>query len=66
MVVALYQSPIQSHDEFSNFVTNFESILEARTLKKPFLTKVLGDFNAKKNPGLIRTILHMKDQFCMT
>ena len=48
MVVALYRSPIQSHDEFSNFVTNFELILEARTLKKLFLTKVLGDFNAKK------------------
>ena len=41
---------IQSHIEFSNFITNLESTSQATTLKKPFLAIVLGDFHAKKMP----------------
>ena len=65
MLVALYWSPDQSYDEFSNVVTNFESTLHAITLKKLFLTMLLGDFNAKNklwfdqdNTMYERTILH--------
>ena len=47
MLVALYQSPSQSHNKFSSFITNLESTLQAITLRKPFLTMVLGGFNAK-------------------
>ena len=50
VLVALYRSPSQSQNEFSNFITNLESTLQAITLKKPFLTMVLGDFNAKNKP----------------
>ena len=45
VLVALHQPPSQSHNEFSSFITNLESILHAITLRKPFLT--MGDFNAK-------------------
>ena len=47
VLVALCRSPSQSHNELSNFVTNLHSTLLATTLKKPFLTMVLSDFNAK-------------------
>ena len=47
MLVALYRSPSQSHNKSSSFITNLESTLQAITLRKPFLTMVLGDFNAK-------------------
>ena len=47
MLVVLYRSPSQSHNEFSSFVTNLESTSQAITLRKPFLTAALGDFNVK-------------------
>ena len=47
MLVALYRSPSQLHNEFSSFITNLESTLYATTLRKPFLTMVLGNLNAK-------------------
>ena len=46
VLVVLFRSPSQ-HSEFSNFITNVESTLHSIALKKPFLTMVLGDFNAK-------------------
>ena len=47
VLVALHQSPSQSHNEFSSFITNLDSILQAATLRNPFLTIVLDDFNPK-------------------
>ena len=47
VLVALYRSLSQSHNEFSSFITNLESTLQAITLRNPFLTTVLGDFNTK-------------------
>ena len=47
MLAALYRSPSQSHDKLSSFITNLASTLQAITLRKPFLTMVLRDFNAK-------------------
>ena len=47
VLVALYRSPSQSHNEFSSFITSSESTLQVKTLRKPFLTMVLRDFNAK-------------------
>ena len=47
MLVALYRSPSQLHNKFSSFITNLESTLYATTLRKPFLTMVLGNLNAK-------------------
>ena len=47
VLVALYLSLSQSRKKFSSFITNLESILQAITLRKLFLTMVLGDFNAR-------------------
>ena len=47
LLVALYRSPSQLHNKFSSFITNLESTLQAITLRKPFLTMILGDFIAK-------------------
>ena len=45
--ISLYRSPSQSSDEFENFVYNLDLMLEALTQKNPFLTVIVGDFNAK-------------------
>ena len=47
--ITLYRSPSQSSDEFENFVYNLDLTLEALTQKNPFLTVIIGDFNAKFN-----------------
>ena len=43
--VALYRSPSQSQDEFEKFELNLDTV----SANNPFLTVVLGDFNAKSN-----------------
>ena len=63
VLVALYRSPSQLHKGFSSSIANLESTLQAKTLRKPFLTMALGVLMQKIKSGLIRTILHMKDQF---
>ena len=45
--ISLYRSPSQASDEFENFVYNLDLTLEALTQKNPFLTVIVGDFNAK-------------------
>ena len=47
--VALYRSPSQSQDEFETFAKNLELNLDTISANNPFLTVVLGDFNAKSN-----------------
>ena len=47
--ISLYRSSSQSSDEFENFVYNLDLMLEALTQKNPFLTVIIGDFNAKFN-----------------
>ena len=47
--ISLYRSPSQSSDEFENFVYNLDLSLQALTQKNPFLTVIIGDFNAKFN-----------------
>ena len=47
VLVALYRSPSQLHNEFFSFITNLESTWQAIILRKPILSMVLGDFNAK-------------------
>ena len=47
--ISLYRSPSQSSDEFENFVYNLDLTLEALTQNNPFLTVIIGDFNAKFN-----------------
>ena len=45
----LYRSPSQTHDEFETFLKNFELTLDKIHKNNPFMTIVLGDFNAKSN-----------------
>ena len=45
----LYRSPSQTQDEFEPFLKNFELTLDKIHENNPFMTIVLGDFNAKSN-----------------
>ena len=45
--ILLYRSPSQNQEKFNTFLDNFESILEIVILFNPFLTILIGDFNAK-------------------
>ena len=45
----LYRSPSQTQDEFETFLKNVELTLDKIHENNPFMTIVLGDFNAKSN-----------------
>ena len=45
--ITLYRSPNQCQDDFESFINNFELNLDSFMTKNPFLTVILGDFNAK-------------------
>ena len=45
----LYSSSSQTQDEFETFLINFEMTLDKIHENNPFMTVVLGDFNAKSN-----------------
>ena len=45
--ITLYRSPNQSQDDFESFINNFELNLDSVIVNNPFLTVLLGDFNAK-------------------
>ena len=47
--ISLYRSPSQCSDEFENFVYNLDLTLDALIQKNPFLTVMIGGFNAKFN-----------------
>ena len=46
-IISLYRSPSQSHDQFEQFLQNFESNLRYITSKNSYITVVIGDFNAR-------------------
>ena len=47
--IHLYRTPSQSQDEFHEFLANLEMNLDDSFNSNPFLTTVIGDFNAKSN-----------------
>ena len=47
--VCLYRSPSQNNDQFETFLENLNLNLDQILQKTPFVTLVLGDFNAKLN-----------------
>ena len=47
--IALYRSPNQRQTDFESFINNFELNLDSIIVNNPFLSVVLGDFNAKTN-----------------
>ena len=46
-ITSLYRSPSQTADEFDNFLNNLNLTLESVIQRNPFLTVVIGDFNAR-------------------
>ena len=48
-IVPLYRSPSQSAKEFENFLNKLNLTMESITLKNPFLTVVIADFNARSS-----------------
>ena len=55
--ISLYISPSQCSNQFENFVYNLDLMLEALTQKNPFLTVIIGDFNAKFSELMKRNLL---------
>ena len=45
--LTLYSSPSQNQDDFQAFTDNLEMNLETLAQRNPFLTVVIGGFNAK-------------------
>ena len=45
-LISLYRSPSLNEEEFNTLLDNFESNLETVSLFTPFLTILIGDFNA--------------------
>ena len=48
-IVSLYRSSSQSADEFDNFLNKLNLTMELITQKNPFLSVVIGDFNARSS-----------------
>ena len=47
--IHLYRSPSQKQDEFQEFKLNLEKNIDALSVNNPFLTVMIGDFNAKSS-----------------
>ena len=43
----VYRSPSQNSDEFESFLSNFEFLLQNIFNRNPYLTPLLGDYNAR-------------------
>ena len=46
-MISLYRSPSQTHDEFYDFLLNFEQFLCDAIARNPFFVLIIGDFIAK-------------------
>ena len=51
-----YRSPSQKQDEFQEFKSNLEMNLDALSTNNPFLTVMIGDFNAKSSNWCLNDI----------
>ena len=47
--ISLYRSPNQSQDDFQSFINKLGYNLDSVMVNNPFLTVILGDFNAKSS-----------------
>ena len=45
----IYRSPSQNNSEFDLFLSNFEKLLSNINERKPFLSVITGDFNARSS-----------------
>ena len=54
--IQLYRSPSQKKDKFQEFKSNLEMNLDALSTNNPFLTVMIGDFNAKSSNWYLNDI----------
>ena len=47
IISSLYRSPSQNSEELESFLTNFEHLLSDINARKPSVSVILGDFNAR-------------------
>ena len=47
IIRTVYRSPGQNFDEFVSFLLNFQFLLQDISNHKPYLTLLLGDYNAR-------------------
>ena len=47
IISSLCRSPSQNSEEFESFLTNFEHLLSDINARKPSVSVILGDFNAR-------------------
>ena len=50
IISSLCRSPSQNSEEFESFLTNFEHLLSDINARKPSVSVILGDFNARSTP----------------
>ena len=48
-ITLIYRSPSQSSEEFDTFLSNFELLLDYIANRNPFVSIIIGDFNARSN-----------------
>ena len=48
-ITLIYRSPSQSSEEFDTFLSNFRLLLDYITNSNPFVSIIIGDFNARSN-----------------
>ena len=48
-ITLTYHSPSQSSEEFDKFLSNFEFLLDYIANRNPFVSMIIGDFNARSN-----------------
>ena len=63
IVSVIYRSPSQNNGEFDLFLSNFKKLLNDMNERKPFLSVITGDFNARSSswwPEDIYTIEELK------
>ena len=48
-ITLIYRSPSQSSEEFDTFLSNFELLLDYIANRNPFVSIIIGDFNARLN-----------------
>ena len=58
--ITLYRSPNQCQDDFESFISNIELNLDSIMANNPFLTVILGEFNAKSSLLYNNDVANMK------
>ena len=48
-ITLIYRSPSQSSEEFDKFLSNFEFLLDYIANRNPFVSIIIGDFNARSS-----------------